>query len=239
MDNKPAYPQTGVASTCRSYEEYERMFGFDEDRLFGEKVLDVAGGASSFTATLCARGIDAYAADPFYVGDKEEIVTAAGREIDTSSAKLASMAHIYDWSYYESPERHRRLREASLGMFARHFRSERSAERYVPASLPNLPFPDDSFALAVCSHFLFLYAGQFGEDFHAAAIRELLRVTKPEGEVRIYPLVTLSWDPVPYLDRLLEGVSSEAEARFIPCSLPFVPTKSKTLILSKRSPTPT
>lgn len=230
---KMAYPQTGVASTCRSFEEYERMFGIAAGRLSGQKVLDVAGGASSFTAALCARGIDAYAADPFYAGDREDVIAAAEREIGTSSAKLAAMAHMYDWSYYGSPERHRKLREASHAMFAAHFRSEQGTHRYWAAGLPGLPFEDDTFGLAVCSHFLFLYAEQFGEAFHEAALRELLRVTRPGGEVRIYPLVTLSWEPVPYLDRLLGGLAREAEARLVPCDLPFVPTRSDTLILLK------
>ncbi|MEK0312871.1 class I SAM-dependent methyltransferase [Cohnella sp. 56] len=198
---KLAYPQAGVASTCRSFEEYERMFGIDAGQLSGQKVLDVAGGASSFTAALCARGIDAYAADPFYAGSREEVIAAAEREIDTSSAKLAAMAHIYDWSYYGSPERHRRLREASHAMFAGHFRSAEGGGRYMAAGLPDLPFEDGTFGLAVCSHFLFLYAEQFGEAFHAAALRELLRVTRPGGEVRIYPLVTLSWEPGPAAGR--------------------------------------
>ncbi|CAI6015060.1 class I SAM-dependent methyltransferase [Cohnella sp. JJ-181] len=234
MEKKPAYPQTGVASTCRSYEEYERMFGIEEEKLRGQKVLDVAGGASSFTAALRARGIDAYAADPFYAGDREVTIAAAKREIDTSSAKLAAMAHIYDWSYYGSPERHRALREASLAAFAAHFTSEDGADRYASAGLPDLPFADDSFALAVCSHFLFLYAGQFGEDFHLAALRELLRVTKPGGEIRVYPLVTLAWEPVLYLDRLLRLLEKDAAARLVTCNLPFVPSESRTLVLVKK-----
>ncbi|SFB33880.1 Methyltransferase domain-containing protein [Cohnella sp. OV330] len=235
MEKKPAYPQTGVASTCRSYEEYERMFGIEADKLPGEKVLDVAGGASSFTAHLCAQGIDAYAADPFYAGDRQAIVAAAAKEIDTSSAKIAAMSHVYDWSYYGSPERHRRIREASLASFAAHFQSEAGGEKYLAASLPRLPFKDDTFSLVVCSHFLFLYADQFGERFHEEALRELLRATRPGGEVRIYPLVTLAWEPVPYLDRLLRALEAEAEASFIPCGLPFVPRESRVLALRKKA----
>ncbi|MDI4646751.1 class I SAM-dependent methyltransferase [Cohnella hashimotonis] len=234
MEKKPAYPQTGVASTCRSYEEYERMFGIEPDKLLGEKVLDVAGGASSFTAQLCDRGIDAYAADPFYAGDRQAVIARARREIDTSSAKIAAMKHVYDWSYYGSPARHRQIRDASLEAFAVHFQSEAEGERYVAASLPQLPFGNDTFSLIVCSHFLFLYADQFDQAFHEAALRELLRAAKPGGEIRIYPLVTLAWEPVPYMNRLLDLLAEEAEASLVPCCLPFVPRESSVLALRKK-----
>ncbi|MDG0812031.1 hypothetical protein [Cohnella rhizosphaerae] len=73
-----------------------------------------------------------------------------------------------------------------------------------------------------------------GEAFHEAALRELLRATKPGGEVRIYPLVTLAWEPVPYLDRLLRALASEAAASFVPSGLPFVPRESRVLALRKK-----
>ena len=60
--------------------------------------------------------------------------------------------------------------------------------RYVAAELPELPFEDGSFDLAVCSHFLFLYSEQLGQPFHHTAIKELCRVSR---EVRIFPLLAL------------------------------------------------
>ena len=65
---RPEYPQTGVAVSCRSYREYMAMFALTEADLRRGAALDVAGGASSFTAALHARGIEAFAADPFYGG---------------------------------------------------------------------------------------------------------------------------------------------------------------------------
>jgi hypothetical protein len=71
------YPQSGVASTCRSYEEYCAMFQLEEPESNFGTVLDVAGGASSFTAQLNARGAIAYAADPFYGGPTEDVIAIA------------------------------------------------------------------------------------------------------------------------------------------------------------------
>ncbi|WP_027088129.1 class I SAM-dependent methyltransferase [Cohnella panacarvi] len=229
----PAYPQTGVANTCRAFKEYEAMFRLTEADWQAGPVLDVAGGGSSFTAHLRGIGVDAYAADPFYAGLTEQVIADAEKEIEVSSAKIAANANAYDWSFYGSPEQHRKLREQSLRRFAEDFRSEGARERYVAAALPSLPFEDGFFSLAVCSHFLFLYADAFDERFHTAAIEELLRVLKPGGQLRIYPLVTLKWEPIPYLPKLIDRVAGLAEAELVPTGLPFTPTPSSLLRLVK------
>lgn len=233
-EKPPAYPQTGVASTARAFREYEAMFGLGEADLRAGPVLDVAGGASEFTATLREMGVRAIAADPFYAGVTARVVADAAREIDASSAKIAARAQDYDWSFYGSPEEHRKLRERSLAKFAEDFAREDAKDRYIAASLPRLPFPDGTFALALCSHFLFLYADAFGETFHEEALRELLRVLRPGGELRVYPLVSLKWEPSPYLPRLIERLSDVADAGLRPTGLPFMPTPSPLLKLVKR-----
>lgn len=60
--------------------------------------------------------------------------------------------------------------------------------RYVDASLPELPFFDAEFDLALCSHLLFLYSEQIDAAQHIDALAEMCRVAK---EVRIYPLLSL------------------------------------------------
>jgi len=72
--------------------------------------------------------------------------------------------------------------------FLEDFKAGKAEGRYVDAELPTLPFDDETFDLAVCSHFLFLYSDQFSGDFHVAAIREMNRVAR---EVRIFPLLAL------------------------------------------------
>lgn len=229
----PAYPQTGVANTCRSFDEYMRMLDLKMEDLAGGPVLDVAGGASSFTARLRELGIAATAADPFYAGAAERVLEEARKEIGVSSAKLEAAAASYDWSYYGSPERHRALRERSYERFAADFAREDAPSRYIAASLPDLPFADGSFGLVLCSHFLFLYGEQFDEAFHRASLAELLRVTRTGGEVCVYPLVTLGWQTPPYLQGLLEELRATASVRAVPTMLPFTPAKSPVMKLAK------
>lgn len=236
MEQKSAleeYPQSGVASTCRSYEEYCAMFNLAATDWNYGPVLDVAGGASSFTAQLNAKGVPAFAVDPFYGGVTEEVIAAGLQEIEVSSAKIAAIAHTFDWSFYGSPEKHREIRERSLALFAEDFRKEDAGSTYLAASLPNLPFENDTFGLVVCSHFLFLYADAFGEKFHTEALAELVRVLRPGGELRIYPLVTLKWEKVPFLSNLLSELQDVAKVEFLPTGLPFTPVESSLLRLVK------
>ncbi len=229
----PAYPQTGVANTCRSFDEYMRMFDLKMKDVAGGPVLDVAGGASSFTAQLREMGVAATAVDPFYAGAAERVLEEARKEIGVSSVKLAAAAASYDWSYYGSPERHRKLREQSYERFAADYVRDDASSRYIAASLPDLPFADGSFGLVLCSHFLFLYGEQFDEAFHRASLAELLRVTRTGGEVCIYPLVTLGWQTPSFLHGLLQEMQETTSFSFVPSLLPFTPAKSPVLKLAK------
>jgi hypothetical protein len=232
--NLPAYPQIGVASTCRSYREYMDMFSLNEADLRGGPVLDVAGGASSFTAELHGMGLDATAADPFYEGDREAVIAAAAEELSVSSLKVEALRDVFDWSYYGTPERHRTMREKALARFAADFREDIGGSRYVAAALPELPFADGAFRTVLCSHFLFLYGDRFDERFHQEALDEMLRVTASGGEIRIYPLVTLKWDISPIIQNIMEYVRDRAEPFLVPGKLPFIPVASEVLLLRKR-----
>ncbi|WP_256449067.1 methyltransferase domain-containing protein, partial [Lysinibacillus sp. GbtcB16] len=73
-----------------------------------------------------------------------------------------------------------------MDRFLEDFASSEGASRYHAAGLPVLPLERGSYDFVLCSHFLFLYEAQFNFDFHLEAVRELLRVCKPDGQVRIY-----------------------------------------------------
>jgi len=234
--NKKGYEQAGVAMTCRGYAEYEKMFALAELPDFRGPVLDVASGASSFTAEANARGITAQSADPLYEMSPDEIFGHGSREIELSTRKLTDVQDSFDWSYYGSPERHRAARERSLSRFAEDYRRYQAEGRYVTARLPHLPFENNKFSFVLCSHFLFLYHDQFDFEFHLQAIRELLRVCSPGGQVRIYPLFSLQWDFYPHMERILYEVEKEeAAAQFLESKLPFIPGSDKLLSLTKQA----
>jgi len=158
MSMNPAYEQQGVAMTCRSYEEYVRMFALTESELAQGSILDVAGGASSFTAESNAKGYKTIAADPLFHYDAEYLMQFAEEEIEISTTKLTRIQESFDWSFYGHPAQHRERRIRSAEQFIADYRSNPS--HYTFASLPELPFEDYSFQHVLCSHFLFLYADQ-------------------------------------------------------------------------------
>jgi hypothetical protein len=97
-----------------------------------------------------------------------------------------------------------RIRMQAVLAFLDDYDLGKSQGRYVDAELPSIAFPDKSFDLAVCSHFLFLYTEHLSEDFHRSAILELCRVA---CEVRIFPLLALDSRTSPYVARMVDDLS--------------------------------
>ncbi|MGG3924570.1 methyltransferase domain-containing protein [Metabacillus fastidiosus] len=202
MSREVIYEQTGVAMTCRAFGEYKEMFMLDEALLRKGPVLDVASGASSFTAELMKRGYDGQAVDPLYKLSLEEMSKHGEAELKLAAQKIRKNAHLFTWDTYETLEKHEKIREQSLCQFLASYKENR--QLYKEAKLPSLPFNDHTFSLVLCNHFLFLYQDQFDYDFHLQAIEELVRVTKKGGVIRIYPLVGFKNELYSQMDELIE-----------------------------------
>ncbi|MFB0846407.1 methyltransferase domain-containing protein [Paenibacillus oleatilyticus] len=194
----------------------------------------MAAGASSFVAEAAARGLAAQAADPMYELSAEAIYRHGMTEIEVSTGKLTKLRESFDWTFYGDPDRHRAMREESMKRFTDDYAHPSEGSKYTAAKLPHLSYEDESFGLVLCSHFLFLYHEQFDYDFHARALRELLRVCRAGGEVRVYPVITLQWDRYPMLDRLLEELRTDGfEASLELSELPFIPGSKELLRVQK------
>jgi SAM-dependent methyltransferase len=228
------YPQEGVAMTCRSYQEYKDMFVLSEELLSSGRILDAAGGASSFTAEAVRRDLQCTAADPMYSLTLEEMGNRGKREIEESTKKIAQMKEFFLWSYYGDINKHCAGRHKSLQLMLEDYAKEDSRSRYINASLPSLPFEDSSFRLILCSHFLFLYEQQFNADFHLNALQELIRICQKGGEIRIYPLVNLQREPYSSLQKLLEQLQHwSTTVEQIHTNFSFLPGASTVLRILK------
>jgi hypothetical protein len=181
----------------RTFEEYRRYFLLEPDRLVGKRVLDVAGGVSSFCAEANDLGIKVTSLDPIYSLSPQQITERSGTDLD-SVYRTIGQVPTYRWGYYKNPDYMRQLRERAFTLFLADYTTH--SERYVAGGLPIVPFTDSEFDLTLVSYFLFAYQDRLDYEFHRDSILEIMRVTR--GEARIYPTVTFEAEPSDYIPRL-------------------------------------
>jgi ubiquinone/menaquinone biosynthesis C-methylase UbiE len=183
----------------RTFEEYERYFALEGEQWRGKSMLDVAAGVSSFSAQAWERGLKVTAVDPIYALPSEEIRERCQPDLDHIVQAIATL-DVYRWDFYKDPQSMRQYRERAYKRFLADYRSQGSA-RYVAGQLPNLPFGNRQFDLALVSYLLFVYQAQFDYEFHKRSILEIARVSS--GEVRIYPIVTFEGVRSQYVEQLM------------------------------------
>ncbi|WP_017754025.1 methyltransferase domain-containing protein [Calidifontibacillus oryziterrae] len=234
MSKTELYTQSGVAMTCRSYQEYKEMFMFKEDLFSKGKILDIASGASSFIAELNQMEYEAIAVDPLYKLTSEEIYDLGKKEINIASQKLSQNENLFIWNNYKSLKHHDEIRNRSLNQFIDNYRKDKHKEKYIPATLPNLPFDNNTFSLVFCNHFLFLYQEQFDFKFHLDAINEMVRITKKGGLILIYPLVGFKDEIYPHLDKLIDSLNTnDVSAKINETKFRFLPSATHYLKIDK------
>jgi hypothetical protein len=186
----------------RSLGEYQRMFALTEEDL-QSSILGCADGPASFNAEATRRGAKVVSCDPLYGLDASQIQERITATYQLVLDQTQRNADEFVWDTIRSVEELGRVRMAAMRLFMDDYEKGRAERRYIDAELPVLPFPDASVDLALCSHFLFLYAVHLDEAFHLAAIREMCRVAT---EARIFPLVALGGRPSPHLEPALAAL---------------------------------
>jgi SAM-dependent methyltransferase len=172
------------------------MFGLTEQELAAVSVLDCCAGGSSLAAETDGRVL---AVDPAYALGREELATRVMASLPEADRIIEAHQEHFDWSWYGDPARRTHLRTVAAQRFLADLRKR--PDRYVAGALPHLPLADNSFDLVVCSHLLFTWSDQLGEDWHRGALRELVRVAR--REVRIFPLVVQGiGEPVAFVDTI-------------------------------------
>lgn len=188
----------------RSLDEYIKMFNLSSEDL-QQRILGVGDGPASFNAEGTAKGYNLTSIDPIYQFDGTEIKQRFDAVVDNIIEQIIATPNNWVWSYHQNPQELKASRIKALEIFLQDYQSGKQAGRYIAQELPHLDFADQSYELALCSHFLFLYSAQCDCDFHVAAIQEMLRVSP---EVRIFPLLTLMQETSPYLDFVIDKFSN-------------------------------
>jgi len=180
----------------RVLDEYIRLFDLTEQDL-QKNIVSVADGPASFQSEMNKLGRSVISVDPIYQFSAKEIEAQFNAVVDDVITQVANKIDQWNWTYHKNPETLQEIRTTALNRFLADFEQGKINGRYIADELPSLPFEDNQFELALCSHFLFLYSGHLTADFHHEAIAELLRIAP---EIRIFPLLTLTHQTSPYLD---------------------------------------
>lgn len=219
----------GVVPWGRTAEEYAAFLGLD-DVPAAARILDCGGGPSSFTAEWAESGRSAVAVDPIYVLGRAEIEAGFEAAADPIRRGLEAAHDRFVWTRYRSAGDVLELRRRALARFTRD-RETAPPDRYIGGALPALPFMDDAFDLALCSHLLFLYSDRLDCAFHIAALGELLRVAP---EVRVFPLLDLDGRPSSHLAPVLTALADKVDAERVPVDFEFQKGGREMLRLTRR-----
>ncbi len=187
----------------RSLDEYIHMFALSENDLNGQ-ILGCGDGPASFNLEMTKQGRSVTSVDPVYRFSAAEIEQRVRETYQLVVDPLYLSLENYIWERFENPDALGQHRLATMERFLDDYEVGRQSGRYQEQSLPNLSFSNQTFELALCSHFLFLYSEQLSYEFHRDAVVELCRVAK---EVRIFPLTDLTCEESAHVRPLMHELS--------------------------------
>ncbi|WP_319508992.1 SAM-dependent methyltransferase [uncultured Methanolobus sp.] len=189
----------------RSFQEYVDMFKLI-DKDLNRSILGCGDGPASFNYEMRQLGKSVVSVDPIYDLDRNFIE----KRIDETYVEVLEQTRAnqdkFVWGNIYSVEELGNIRMNSMRLFLEDFEEGKKQGRYTAGELPELPFEDNSFDLALVSHLLFLYSEQLSLEFHFRAIDELLRVA---DEVRIFPLLDLNSRKSIHLDEVIDYLISQ------------------------------
>ena len=199
----------------RSFDEYLDMFNLSEDDLARE-IVGVGDGPASFNTRMHQRGTPIVSVDPIYRYSESELRQRIQDTYEDVIAQARQNEDKFVWTKFSSVDELAEIRMQAMDEFCRDFKSGKQQGRYIDASLPDLPFPDQHFDLVLSAHFLFFYSANRDFAFHLNAVRELLRIG---SEVRIFPIVDVNSNPSAFLSPVMDVLETDG----ITCSVERVP----------------
>ncbi len=184
----------------RSLDEYKRMFALtDDDR--SRSVLGCGDGPASFNAEWRAVGGRVVSVDPVYRYSADAIASRIDEARELIVANTLTNMDAYVWDEMKSVDNLVDVRMRAMNRFLEDYGV--GGQSYVAAQLPELPFANAQFDLALCSHFLFTYSELISAEMHVAFLREVLRVA---AEVRVFPILDMDGARSPHVDGVMDAL---------------------------------
>lgn len=197
-----AFALDKVVPWGRSFDEYVSIFSLSSTDL-NKYILGCGDGPASFNAELTRKGGNIVSIDPTYQFTADEIKEQIEVTYDLVIEQTRKNLDEFVWKHIKTVEDLGRIRMEAMNQFLEDYPN--SEARYVATKLPTLPFDNNRFDIALCSHFLFLYSEQFSYELHIQSIKELCRVA---SEVRIFPLLELGARKSRYLSKMIEQLNA-------------------------------
>lgn len=188
-------PLEGLRAISYDLDDYCYMFALSQNEL-QMKILNYQAGVDSFGEQMANRQLAVKNIDPLYQWPLTQIKTLQA----TAQQALRENLKQHPTYYYQPEYIEKLLPRQNAGVFFKDFSAGLTGGRYVAAQLPNLPFANETFDLALVKFFLFTDTHSLSLAFHLQAIQELLRVA---NEVRIYPLVTRQGEISPWVGEVI------------------------------------
>jgi hypothetical protein len=229
-----AFQLSEVVPWGRSFEEYVSMFSLTGDDL-RLRILGCGDGPAAFNDTLTKRGGSVVSVDPLYRFSAEQIAARIEETFDVVMELTRRNSGEFVWGEIPCVEALGETRMKAMSAFLSDFTSGKIEGRYLDAELPQLPFDEKCFDLALCSHFLLLYSAQFDLQFHLQSLRELCRIAH---EVRVFPLLELGSLRSRHLDEVVSTLAAEGfQVDIEPVRYEFQKGGNEMLRLRERSKT--
>lgn len=224
-----AFQLSEVVPWGRNFSEYRRMFRLSDEDLQG-RIAGFGDGPASFGAEAAARGYSVTSFDPLYRYSKDAIAARINEVRDVVMLQMRENMDNYIWTEFSGLDDLERARVSAMRTFLDDYNDGLAAGRYIAHELPAaVPARGDAFDLGLSSHFLLLYPS-LGEEFHIAAIAEMLRVCR---EVRIFPVVNLDAEETNLADRVITHFRQVCEAELQDTDYAFQKGANQMLVLRK------
>ncbi|MCX6046645.1 MAG: SAM-dependent methyltransferase [Chloroflexi bacterium] len=201
-----AFKYENVVPWGRNFDEYRRMFDLQPADL-SKRIIGCGDGPASFNTIANQRGGHVTSVDPIYVLTKAEIEKRIEETYQTVISQTEQNQEKFRWDQIRSVAELGQIRMEAMRVFLASYDAGKANNVYIPGTLPVLPFQDDTFELALCSHFLFLYSDHLSSIFHVEAIQEMLRIAQ---EVRIFPLLDVNAQRSIHLDSVLTAFQDKS-----------------------------
>lgn len=185
----------------RSFDEYVAMFNLSDDDL-KRSIIGCGDGPAGFNARMHEQGHYVVSCDPLYMYSCNQIEQAILAARDEVMQQVKNNMQNFVWKTIRTPDELEQVRMSAMQEFCKDYKAGLFQGRYIPATLPALPFRNRHFDLCLCSHLLFLYSS-LGLTFHLQSIREMARVSE---EVRIFPGVDTNGQRAEFFDELMDRV---------------------------------